>query len=79
MFDPSSLRQAFMAASLVSQVALTACAGFFLGQALDGHLGVSPWLAIAFTSIGFLAGVTRLLLAARHLQDHDDPPSNPPP
>lgn len=78
MFDPDSLRQATIAASLVTQLGLVAVAGYFVGRWLDGVADTGPWLTLILTTLAFLAGTARLLAAVSRLQGDDDPPDDPP-
>jgi F0F1-type ATP synthase assembly protein I len=41
--------------------------GFFGGRWLDGKLGTTPWLMIAFLALGLFAGFRSVLRAVRRL------------
>ena len=78
MFRSDSIRQALIAASAVTQMAVLIVVSAWLGDQLDRQVGTSPWVLLAFTGLGFAGGLYRLHLALQPLQEDDEPP-NPTP
>ncbi len=77
MIDPAFLRQAYQAASLVTQLAIITALGTFSGNYLDHWLGTEPWLLLTLSALGFAAGMLHFFRGMARLQDHDDqPPDN---
>ena len=44
-----------------------------IGWALDRHLGTAPWLLVLFLLLGFAAGMSNVIKAARRMQAQAEP------
>ena len=78
MSGSRSLRQALVAASAVTQMAIVTIVALWLGNQLDGWLGSSPLGLLVLTTLGFFGGLYRLQRSLSPTQEHDDPQDPPP-
>jgi len=74
----SSLHAALRAAALVTQMAIQAVVGAFLGSLLDGWLGTSPIAVLVLGGAGFASGLLVTWRAFVRAGDQDEPPEEPP-
>ena len=76
---PGQLHGALRAAALVTQMALQAVVGAWVGVILDGWSGTSPLLVLLLGGAGFLSGllVTWRAFAAAQADEEKPPPTAP--
>lgn len=76
MPDPDSLKRGARAGALVSQMAVSAALGAWLGRQLDARFDTAPWLLVTGLMLGFAAGLAALFTGIHRLQreDDDEPP-----
>ena len=60
--------QAQLAWRMVIELVAGLGIGFGIGYGLDALLGTQPWLMVAFTLLGFAAGVKTMIASAREVQ-----------
>ncbi len=66
--DPRELRRYFA----LSQVGLEMVAPIGVGLALDYYLGWSPWGAVVGAILGFVGGLTHLIVLVNRPKDNED-------
>src|SRR5262245_5202588 len=59
--------QTLSASSVGLELGLSVVFGVLFGRWLDGKLGTTPWLMIAFLALGLVAGFRSVLRAVRRL------------
>jgi len=64
--------QAQLAWRMVIELVAGLGIGFAIGYGLDQVLGTAPWLMVAFTLLGFAAGVRTMIRSAREIQARND-------
>ena len=60
--------QAHLAWRMVIELVAGLGIGFGIGYGLDALFGTRPWLMVAFTLLGFAAGVKTMISSAREVQ-----------
>ncbi len=60
--------QAHVAWRMVLELVVGLGIGFGIGFGLDAFFGTAPWLMIAFTLLGFAAGIRTMMHTAREIQ-----------
>ena len=73
MSAPRFSRQAFLAATLVTELAALAIGGLLVGGWLDARLSCSPVFLLLLSLAGFGGGLWRLI---HHLATQEDPPGD---
>ncbi len=58
---------------LAIELVVGVVAGTLIGWALDRQLGTAPWLMVLFLLLGFAAGMSNLIRAARRMQAAAEP------
>ena len=79
MVGNDSLRRAFQAAAIVSELALWVVVGLWLGSQADRLLATDPWFLFLGVLIGFAGGLFRLFQGIKRLQGDDDDSTGDPP
>ena len=65
--------QAHLAWRMVIELVAGLAIGVGIGIGVDALLGTQPWAMIAFTLLGFIAGIKTMLRSAKHMNSN---PSN---
>jgi F0F1-type ATP synthase assembly protein I len=55
------MRQVSAIFALSIEAGLSVVVGIFIGYYADKYFGTTPWLTLAFTCLGFVASVVRLI------------------
>ncbi len=66
----AAMGQAF---KIVAELIVGVAVGGGIGWALDRHLGTAPWLLVLFLVLGFAAGMSNVIRAARKMQAQSEP------
>lgn len=73
---PSPLFRALRVSSVGIEMAVATAIGWGIGTWLDGRLGTTPWLMVAFLLLGIAAGFKGLLRTAKEIQRQATPPES---